>query len=1187
MTMSIARLSAQSGLRYLFKTTMMDDLTTTPPDATTYYVKAGTPEGRWIGSGLHGINRGPGDVVAETDAKAVFDLAVHPDTNAPLGRPHSQPTAVDNKTGPPAVRHAVVGFDLTFSVPKSVSVLWALSPRSTQELILRVHHEAVEATLAWLEEQVIHTRAGRNGVAHVGTQGAIAAAFDHWESRTGDPQLHTHLVIANRIQRITDGAWVTLDSRTLYKAAVAASEHYNGLLFDALHCHLGSDTDIRIPVINTGNPSQQLTGIDEDLIREFSNRSRLINVETDRLVAEWTKEHGHPPTTATVIKLRQQATLATRVPKPELPTPLHELSREWKARATAKGFQPDDVIAATINRSRITPFGFTDLNPDWITTIATLTRERVAHKRSTWNRWNLLAEAERVCAQVRCRTAADRSTLMDAIATAAEQQSVPLNDYRYTVPAHAEADVQHGPRSVFDFHGSRLYTDTSTLACEDAIMEARDDDGGPALRANLIMDLLDQVQQPESRVLHSDQRAAVADVVLSGNRLDAIVGPAGTGKTTTLGAVKAVWESKYGTGSVVGLAPAAASAEVLGRELAMATENVTKWLHESNGQGASSRAERFFDVQSQLTTAPASERRSIALAQEAARLAAVQQRWRFHANQLIIIDEASMVSTLQLAALVHQAQETGAKILLVGDPGQLDAIDAGGVLGWLDRQGKATRLSTIWRFHEEWERTASLKLRKGDYAAISGYAHHGRIRHGTYLDMADQAYLAWQSDTRAGKSSILIAADNETVGMLNERAQADRVAQGEVDPEQTVLLSDGLRAGSGDTVIARGNNRKLVDSDGNFVRNGTLFDVEQISRRDSSVLARRRGTGASVLLPGAYLEASVELGYATTAHRSQGITVDTGHTVVTQGRLTRELLYVSMTRGRSGNFAYVSEGDDADHPAVDPSLQLSWQGILGEVLAAEGAERTAHEIRDTERRKADSLERLYAEYDYLAQIAAGLDLRQQLDEHAPGGSQEFQQSPSWGAAVAAWRKATAVSRQGTERILSQFCQETSSANDRCAVLSVRLRRFMKGRTTAVEEPLVEKLAISRSDLAAMIQQVRERISQRTETVSVAALTADPEWKRALLEAVGNSTSGETWQLVRDVAVFRDRWALPDSPLPLGPSPADYKCEQRAQRERIDAAINSARRGATAQLNDSPVHSAVSQQVVLTSAGWQL
>jgi hypothetical protein len=96
------------------------------------------------------------------------------------------------------------------------------------------------------------------------------------------------------------------------------------------------------------------------------------------------------------------------------------------------------------------------------------------------------------------------------------------------------------------------------------------------------------------------------------------------------------------------------------------------------------------------------------------------------------------------------------------------------------------------------------------------YEQHRRIRHGTYLDMVDQAYLAWQADTRAGKTSILIAADNDTVSMLNERAQADLVAQGAVDPEQRVLLSGGSYAGSGDTIIARGNDRRIVDSDGDF-----------------------------------------------------------------------------------------------------------------------------------------------------------------------------------------------------------------------------------------------------------------------------------------------------------------------------------------------------------------------------------
>ena len=99
MTMSIARLSAQSGLKYLFKTTMLDDLTALPADATTYYMKAGTPQGRWLGAGLQGINRTTGQAVTESDAKALFDHAVHPDTGTPLGRPHGQPTVVQNSQG--------------------------------------------------------------------------------------------------------------------------------------------------------------------------------------------------------------------------------------------------------------------------------------------------------------------------------------------------------------------------------------------------------------------------------------------------------------------------------------------------------------------------------------------------------------------------------------------------------------------------------------------------------------------------------------------------------------------------------------------------------------------------------------------------------------------------------------------------------------------------------------------------------------------------------------------------------------------------------------------------------------------------------------------------------------------------------------------------------------------------------
>lgn len=1190
MTMSIARLSAQSGLRYLFKTTMMDDLSPTPPDATSYYMKAGTPQGRWLGSGLGGITRACGDPVTETDAKAIFDETVHPDTGAPLGRPHGQPTLVQNSQGQAGTRRAVAGFDLTFSVPKSVSVLWALSPRTLQDQILQTHHDAVTATLEWLEESVIHTRSGRNGVARIGTTGAIAAAFDHWESRAGDPQLHTHLVIANRVQRITDGAWVTLDSRTLYKAAVAASEHYNGLLFDALHRQLGTDTDIREPAATTHNPSAQLTGVDDSLIREFSHRSRLIELETDRLVAEWTTTHGTPPTATTTIKLRQQATLSTRTPKADIIAPLRELSARWEARAAAKGFEPRLVLADTVQRSRTAPFRSSDFTAEWVDAVASLTRERVATKRATWNRWNLLAEAERVCVAIRCHTPEDRNAVIDAVATAAEAQSLPLNDYRYSVPADAQPDLRLGTRSVFDFHGSRLYTDATTLACEETVMEARNDDGGPAVRPMVAMDELAGYQHHGKFGLHDDQRAAAAEILLSGNRLDAVVGPAGTGKTTALGAVKAAWEAEFGPGSIVGLAPAAASAEVLGRELSMVAENVAKWLYESAGEGASRRAERFFDAERRLTNPVAkSSPQAALLAQKAAWLSAEQDRWRFHSNQLVVVDEASMVSTLQLAALVEQARDAGAKILLVGDPGQLDAIDAGGVLGWLDRQGKTARLSTIWRFENAWERDASLKLRAGDVAAISDYEQHQRIRHGTYLDMVGQAYLQWQSDIRVGRSSILIAADNDTVRMLNERAQADRVIQGLVDAEQTALLGNTLCAGRGDTVIARRNDRTVADSNGDFIRNGTLLDVVRVGRRDGSLTAVRRDTGATVTLHRDYVESAVELGYATTAYRSQGLTVDTGHSVVTQGRLTRELLYVSMTRGRDGNYAYVSENDPTDHEPLDPSLQPQWQEILAEVLAAEGAERTAHEIRDTEQTSADSQERLSAEYDYLAQIAAAEDLTEFLKVHSPGNIDELRQSPSWGAAIAAWRRSTAINRPSAQRVVANALETCTSAKDATAVIHTRLRSFLNGMPAGGPDPLAEPIHTGRRDLASMISQVRMRIQDRADKVTFEALMHDPEWKRNLLRILPPSVSlDDTLPLIGRVATYRDRWGLDGSPHPLGPVPADYEWERKLQYESIqELIVKTEHRPAVHQQPEGWLEDSIYREASLIHVGWQL
>src|SRR5699024_3946532 len=148
---------------------------------------------------------------------------------------------------------------------------------------------------------------------------------------------------------------------------------------------------------------------------------------------------------------------------------------------------------------------------------------------------------------------------------------------------------------------------------------------------------------------------------------------------------------------------------------------------------------------------------------------AAQAKYQLRENQLLVIDEASMVSTGQLAELTHQANQVGAKVLVVGDSAQLGSVDAGGFLGWMDRSQHATRRKSVWRFSREWDGAATLGSREGDVTALDEYAQHGRIVDAGD-DAADAAYRAWLDDTQQDTSSILVAADNAMVNELDVRA---------------------------------------------------------------------------------------------------------------------------------------------------------------------------------------------------------------------------------------------------------------------------------------------------------------------------------------------------------------------------------------------------------------------------------
>lgn len=266
-------MTAGDGYRYLLNSVVAGDGDRDAASALTgYYLEAGTPPGTWIGSGLPGLTGtlAPGDAVSAEQLRRLMGHGQDPNSGEQLGRPYrkfattterierrltrlpdtltsseraAQQALIEAEEPQKPTSAPVAGFDLTFSVPKSVSTLWAVADGGTQALVAEAHHAAIADVIGVLERDVAMTRVGARGprgaVAQVEVRGVIATAYDHYDSRAADPQLHTHVVVANRVQAVQDGKWRTLDSRAIHAAVTGLSEHYNVALSDRLTQILG------------------------------------------------------------------------------------------------------------------------------------------------------------------------------------------------------------------------------------------------------------------------------------------------------------------------------------------------------------------------------------------------------------------------------------------------------------------------------------------------------------------------------------------------------------------------------------------------------------------------------------------------------------------------------------------------------------------------------------------------------------------------------------------------------------------------------------------------------------------------------------------------------------------------------------------------------------------------------------
>ena len=231
------------------------------------------------------------------------------------------------------VKQAVAGFDFTFSPVKSVSVLWALADEQTSAKVAALHHEAVAEALEWAEDNAVYTRIGANGIEQVRTRGIIASEFTHFDTRGGDPDLHSHVLIANKVQA-PDGRWLSLDSRAIHQMHQAISARYDAILHDKMTRRMGVEFTANYPHPGKA-PIWEIAGIDRRLIEMFSSRRTLARPVFDQLVTEYVAKHGRQPSQRAGYALWQKAILDTRDAKKPAQS-LDEHRAAWKKAATER-----------------------------------------------------------------------------------------------------------------------------------------------------------------------------------------------------------------------------------------------------------------------------------------------------------------------------------------------------------------------------------------------------------------------------------------------------------------------------------------------------------------------------------------------------------------------------------------------------------------------------------------------------------------------------------------------------------------------------------------------------------------------------------------------------------------------------------------------------------------------------------
>jgi conjugative relaxase-like TrwC/TraI family protein len=810
-----------------------------------YYTGAGDAPGVWVGNGVESL--GLVGEVEPADLRAVL-AGLAPGTGL-----------TPNGTTLRAHPRRVPGFDLTFSVPKSVSIAYALADRRVQHLIITACEAALDETLAWLEREACFVRRGTNkaenrdawgeawGTRRMVARGLVGAVYRHRTSRAGDPHLHWHVLVANLGQGM-DGRWSALDGRAIYDTARTGGAVFQAAMRRELTAALGVEWG---PV---HEDAADIAGVPHAVLREFSQRREQI--------ADWLDDAGEAGPAATAAAQR-----ATRARK-QVPADFSAVEADWHARAEAAGWGPAhlELLLASASPPSVRS-GFVIEDESWrdgVRSVRTrvagfdewldwLLDHRVTAHDGTFTRHDL---TRAVASALPASTSLDvvEDTVQRALGSSAV---VPLGGHSCQLVA-TSTDC----RVIGDDRG-RTYTPRSLLTLEERLVEQliRGVDAGVGVLDRELV----EIAVAASR-LGDDQASAVTALTSSGDQVSVLVGRAGTGKTHTLGTVRALYENAGFT--VVGLAPSARAARELEAGAGIDSTTLARHLVEHR----------------EIDTAT-----------------------------VVVVDEAGMAAVRDLSRVVDQVTRVGARLILVGDHHQLPEVAAGGGFrAALDVLGdRVAELTVNRRQHATWEQAALDQLRHGDVAAaFAAYEAHGRVvLDDDRVTLRQRAITDWNT-LRTDGATLMLAGTRAEAHQLNLLARQTLADTGELDLDQAVTIG-GRSYAPGEHVILRRNHRgqHLADGTGFAVDNGMRGRLSHIDAAGAHVTLT---SGEDVVLDRGYLATGwLEYGYASTVHTAQGVTCD--HVlVVGPAGLYREAVYVALSRARLSAWIYGTTAEATD-----------------------------------------------------------------------------------------------------------------------------------------------------------------------------------------------------------------------------------------------------------------------------------